>query len=766
MPCAEPLVNGPVFFGVRHLSPAGGWHLRQLLQQRRPRLVLVEGPSDATSLLPDLTRPQTKPPVALLAYTQKAPVRTVLFPFAEYSPEYQAALWCAQNGAECRFIDLPTSTFLALAQLREQQLLARLQQGDAEPPRSAEDRHDVYAALNELCGEDDHETFWERTLEHTVAPDAYRQGAGEFGAQLRSLTEGKDEDWPETVLREAYMRRRIADALAEGYAPEEVVVVTGAYHVEGLRSGAPITDKELRQLPALPASLTLMPYSYYRLSSRSGYGAGNKAPAYYALLWQELCEGAPGLAARSYLSRIAAWQRQEGENCSPAAVIEAVRLAGQLAALRGGAHPTLRDLRDAAVTVLGEGSLPRISRAVADTEIGTVIGTLPEGVSRTSIQQDFYARLADLRLERYRTPVAQDLALDLREKRTVKSEKSAFLDLERSFFLHRLRVLELDFAQLKPARQTNATWAEDWTLCWTPEAEIQLVEAALKGDTVELAAAYQMKQRMDDAPDMTSIAAVLEDAFTCGMPHTLRTATAVLQAMAVDAAGLEQLAATAARLSLVVQYGSLRRIDPAPLVPILQQLLLRACLILPGECICDDGGAKVVLEAMGRLNSAVLLHDFLDDGLWRSTLQQIAARDDLNTRLSGYAAAILLERGDLTAHQLETEVCRRLSPGVPAELGAGWFEGLAMKNRYGLIARLSLWESLSQYLDTLTDEEFKRALVFLRRAFADFTSGEKDQIAENLGELWELNPQQVSAVLNGPATAAVAELDDFDFDDI
>ncbi len=106
---------------------------------------------------------------------------------------------------------------------------------------------------------------------------------------------------------------------------------------------------------------------------------------------------------------------------------------------------------------------------------------------------------------------------------------------------------------------------------------------------------------------------------------------------------------------------------------------------------------------------------------------------------------------------------------MPAELGAGWFEGLAMKNRYALIARLSLWESLDNYLDTLNDEEFKRALVFLRRAFADFSAVEKDEIAENLGEIWGLNGQQVSEVINADLKEEeqqiiVESLDGFDFD--
>ena len=91
-----------------------------------------------------------------------------------------------------------------------------------------------------------------------------------------------------------------------------------------------------------------------------------------------------------------------------------------------------------------------------------------------------------------------------------------------------------------------------------------------------------------------------------------------------------------------------------------------------------------------------------------------------------------------------------------------------MKNRYALIARLSLWESLDEYLDTLDDEEFKRALVFLRRAFADFSAMEKDEIAENLGEIWGLNKQQVSEVLNSTLETeeqkVIESLDDFDFD--
>lgn len=763
-------MNQPIIFGVRHLSPSGAWHLLKLLNRVRPRLVLVEGPSDFTSHIKDLTAPETKPPVAFLAYTQAAPIRTILYPLAEYSPEYQAIGWCVKNNCACRFIDLPSSAFLALASAVH------------TPGEDAA----VYRKLDELSGEDDYETFWEHLIEHSRAEDAYLYGAREFGEKLRELTQGQSGDWAETVVRESYMKRQIADAISEGYAPEEIVVVTGAYHVAGLLDDTPpMDDKELASLPSLPANQTLMPYSFYRLSSRSGYGAGNKAPAYYSLLWQGLQKDDLGDTAYQYLSRLAAYQRLNGNLVSSAEVIEAARLASALASLHGYSTPSLHDLRDAAVTCMGHGNFSEIALAAADTEIGTQIGSLPDGVSRTSIQADFYRLLKDLRLEKYKSAVTEELALDLREKLTVKSEKAAFLDLERSFFLHKLRVLGIHFAAVLPNGQSGATWAEAWNLQWTPEAEIEIVENALRGDTVAQAASFALKERLegsaahdtgnpaDNAPPQAGIAqaaAVIEDAFLCGMPESVEYATAALQGLAADAAAVSELAKTAASLSAVLRYGSIRKLDPAPLEPVLSQLFLRASLLMEESCICDNNAIEPVMEAMDTLNQVSIHHAFLDSTYWLKTLKDIADRDDLNTKASGFAAGILLEQGEMDDASLATEVQRRLSKGVPADLGAGWFEGLSRKNHYALIARLSLWRELSAYLDTLDNEEFKRALLFLRRAFADFTAKEKSDIAENLGEIWELNVYQVSETLNQEISAEEKELlqglDEFDFGDI
>lgn len=753
-------MGGPVLYGVRHLSPAMAFHLRQALDAHQPALVLVEGPSDLNDQMHWLCHPETRFPAAILAYTKTPPVRTILYPLAVYSPELQAILWAHEHKVACRFMDLPSGAMLALEEG------SALLEDEEEPEENTEW---VYRRLEEVTGEG-HDTFWERKFEQIGDWQTCQKAANTFGTQLRTAAQDGKRRTAQTLVREAYMKRVICEAVDQGIPPEKIFCVCGAFHVPGLEENAPMTDEEEAALPRADCAATLMPYSYYRLSSRSGYGAGNKAPAYFELLWDTLHrEGLSGLPSR-YLAHLAEAHRKAGNLVSSAEVIEGVRLAQTLCAMRGSRYPSLADLRDAAITTMGHGNFSELSVAVAETEIGRRVGFLPEGVSRTSVQEDFYRQLKELRLEKYRGLERQQLDLDLRERLNVKNQQTALLDLRRSFFLHRLRVLGIHFAALLPSRQEGANWGEYWDVRWTPEVEIEVVESSLLGDTIEGAAAFALKERGENSTSIGEAAAIFQDAFLCGMPAAADHALSVLQSLSVDAAALTEVAETASRLSLVVRYGDLRRFDAAPVVPLLQQLYLRACLTLEDACQCDAKAAPAVTAAMDQLNLLQLNHDCLDEVRWLELLQRVSDRDDLNTRCSGFAMAILLERGKADEELLSREVSRRLSPGVPADLGAGWFEGLAGKNRYSLIARLSLWRHLDDYLNTLDDEHFRRALVFLRRAFADFTVKEKSDIAENLGELWGVNQAQAAEVLMGDLSGSEQEvlssLDEFDFDDI
>ncbi|CAG0987233.1 hypothetical protein PHYC_02091 [Phycisphaerales bacterium] len=771
-------------FGVRHLSPAGAWHLRRYLDALKPRMVLIEGLADASGLIPQITRKGTKPPIALLAYTDSLPVRTLIYPLARYSPEFQAMSWADEHNAKAEFIDLPSDVFLALqdveAELHAQRRRAAAEDPPAkgpEAPPPAETppppaRPSVYEQYAERAGEADYETYWERHFEHNLSDDAYRLAAYEFGSSLRDLEEDQPRWQAENLVREAFMRRQIEKAIAAGTPPEKIVAVVGAFHAPVLTGEHPaMTDDELASLQRRSSKFTLMPYSYFKLSTQSGYGAGNRAPAYFDLLWDALRESdLAGLPSR-YLSLVARHLREAGTHRSTAEAIEGVRLANTLSALKGGLAPTLTDLRDAAITLLGHGELSTVKDAIAHVEVGTAIGELPVGVSRTSIQADFERELSRLRLEKHKTTVQQELTLDLRENRQAKSVDAAFLDLGRSSFLHRLRVLGIGFAKPMRTSQQAATWAERWTLQWSPESEIHLVEAVLLGETVELAAGFKFKSTLEACASIADAAEVVRDACLCGMMASMDAARRRLQELSAETSEMTAIAHAAHVLGLIVRYGDVRKFDPEPLMPLVEELFVEAALAMHAAAGCDNEQAQKTIVAMNEMNGLALEHaDRVDEALWIERLRRLSDADDRNPLLSGYACAILLERGLMANEDLAREVSRRLSPGVPADLGAGWFEGLSKRNRYALLARQVLWALLADYIGSLDEDHFRRSVVFLRRAFGGFNPREKRQIAENLAEHWGVSADTAAEAIESELTDAeqkkLSDLNEINFDDL
>jgi hypothetical protein len=575
----------------------------------------------------------------------------------------------------------------------------------------------------------------------------------------------------ENLVREAYMRRKIQQAIASGIKPSQIVVVTGAFHASALGPELPaMTDEELSKLRRRESKMTLMPYSFFKLSSQSGYGAGNHAPAYFEMVWNAFNEREADSLPILFLTHVARELRTSGTFRSTAEVIDGVRLAETMASMRNSL-PTLRELQDAAVTLLGQGEPSVVRESLLRVEVGTAIGSLAKGVSQTSIQDDFYRELSRLKLDQFKTAIKRDLDLDLRENRQVKSREAAFIDLHRSSFLHRLAVLGIPFAKKLSVKQEAATWAERWALQWTPEAEIAIVEAVLLGETIELAAAFKFKQSLEQCASVAEAASVVREACECGMAGSIELARRTLQRLANDSSDFVALAGAAYQLGLVIRYGDVRQFDPEPLKPLLEQLFLEGALALVGASNCDLAAAKNMLIGINELNKVALDYTSLvNESLWLAELQKLARADYLNPLLSGYACALLVERNLISNEELAREVSRRLSPGIAADLGAGWFEGLAKRNRYALLTRLALWEQLANYVASLTEDEFKRALVFLRRAFGDFSPAEKQSITENLGEIWGVNPDNVSEVLNNELSESekkkLDDLSGFNFEDL
>ncbi|MCL2546376.1 MAG: DUF5682 family protein [Oscillospiraceae bacterium] len=708
-------------FGIRHLSPASAFHLSRLLDAVQPQIVLIEGPDDATAHLDTLTHCETRAPVALMAYTIDPPIRSILMPYADYSPELIAIRWAHANGVTAQYIDLPSSIFCAL-----------------HGKQSDNDRTDPNAIYHDIArrnGYDNYNAYWEAVFEHCASSEDYALAISEFAETLRKIQPPNAIN----LVREAYMRRQIAAARQSGIPDNKIVVVCGAYHAPALYNGDGMTDQELSQLPALETALTAMPYAYSRLSTQSGYGAGNESPHYFQLLWQALQNNTLTQLPTIFLTQVTRQLRNQGNIRSTAEIIDTVQLARRLADLRNAEQPTLQDLRAAAVTCLGQGELSVISEAMHHAEIGTAMGQLPVNTARTALQNDFAHQLRQLKLGKFHADAARTLTLDLRKP----------LDLRRSFFLHRLYTLGVSFAAPKPNHQHHATWKETFTLQWSPDIEVELVETSLLSASIEQATLIFLHESLSECSDVSDITRILQQSALCGLPDTLRQAQQQLAEYAIDNDDLPTLANAVQDMSAAITYGSLRRVDAAPLSNLLAQLFLRAVLQAPAACSCNAYTAPRLQRALHTLHITADTHsDIVNISQWHETLRELTKRDDINPQLAGYATAVQLSIGQLNEATLDMHLHHRLSVGTPAPQAAQWFEGLATLNHYALLLNPLLWQLLNTLIETLQDEDFLRILVVLRRTFSNFSRQERRNIWQHLGEIWCVSDDAVEYIMS------------------
>src|SRR5690606_38863679 len=104
-------MSGVAVLGVRHHGPGSARAVRAELERLRPDVVLIEGPPEADALVH--LAPALEPPVALLAHVPGSPSKAAFWPFARFSPEWQAILYGVTAGVPVRFCDLPAAHGLA-----------------------------------------------------------------------------------------------------------------------------------------------------------------------------------------------------------------------------------------------------------------------------------------------------------------------------------------------------------------------------------------------------------------------------------------------------------------------------------------------------------------------------------------------------------------------------------------------------------------------------------------------------------------------------
>lgn len=720
-------------FGIRHHGPGCARSLVAALDALSPEVLLIEMPHEAESLLEHAAHEAMKPPVAILIHRTDDPQVASFYPFAEFSPEWQALRWALGRRVPVRCIDLPSANQFALRE-------------EFDEPRSDPDPFEWFARAD---GYTDGERWWNDRVEERRDQQGFFEAILEAVAALRG-----DLDLAEsrmTLLREAWMRKCMRAAAKDGF--ERIAVVCGAWHAPALQEAVKISEDNalLKSLPKHKTAATWIPWTDDRLAMASGYAAGIRSPGWYGHLWRHREDPIP-----SWLARAARLLRKHGQEASSASVIEAVRLANALAGMRGRPLPGFDETMEAIQAIFCAGDPVPIGFLRKPLVIGERMGELPEGLPTLPLQTDIEAFQRKLRLK----PVASStpLELDLREDG----------GRARSVFLHRLIALEIGWGRKVEARG-RGTFKEGWVLQWKPELAVAVIDASAFGNTVESAACARLVKPPSESAELADVTEALDLALLGELPAAVGTLLRRLDDVAASTMDVPGLMSAVPSLARIARYGDVRGTDGTTVLHLLGGLAgrIHAGLVLAGSGI-DDAAAALVSAALQGYSSALSVLE--EAGLivdFHTTLVRIADGELVHAMLRGHAVRILRDAGSLARDVVSRHLAFSLSQGMSAGAGAAWLQGFLRDGGSLLVHDHELLGLVDGWLSSLDLETFQATLPLLRRTFGGFSIPERERIASTLahqpcggagGSLPMAAAQEIDRARALPAVAAMAKL--------
>ncbi|MFD8293878.1 DUF5682 family protein [Streptomyces lavendulae] len=763
----------PYLLGVRHHSPALAAVVPALLDEAGAEVVCVELPAEFQPWVTHLADPETVAPVALAGLGREG--RLAFYPFADFSPELAAVRWARSRGVEVVCCDLP--------------LADRGWSGDpAAADRAPADPVPADPAAAEPAGADgfagagpnrfadglvaagsgrEGDDLWDRAVEVLApgcTPEAVRRAALGVGWALRTDARAVP---PVDLAREAHMRRVISAAAAGG---RRVAAVIGAFHapaLTGCRSAAdPAAGAVAEGEPQGPTEevvTSFVAYSHDLLDSRSGYPAGIRDP-----LWQQAvleAGGDPGRlreAASVAVTGVCRELRRAGHTAGTGEAAETLRLACDLAVLRGLPAPGRGELLEAVQTVLGHGEpLGRgraLARALEAVLVGTARGRTTPHAPRSGLGPSVEAELAALRLPSPEDPAAREVRLD-----PLRSE----LDGRREVLLQRLLVCGASYGEPVGVAATGDGTAlgSKWRLSWTPSVPARLDLAGVRGVTAAQAASGTLREvarreAAEGGPTAAQVLTGLAAAARCDLPALVDVRLDELAAV------LPESAAPAELLDAVDLLEGLRRghLPGASAgareraAALAGELLDAAVRALPGLAGSDDPADAGTLVALADRAAVRRLGLRMD-----AALAELASGASPLMRGAALAVRVLLD----------------LDPAAGlGERAAAWVDGAAGPDgRRALARRLTGLLSaagplldaspaaltpLLDRVDALSDEAFLERLPALRAGFDVLAPAARERllatVTERLGDLVDLSLDAPPALLALWAAADAAGL--------
>ncbi len=757
-----------LYFPVRHHSPACALHLERTMEAYQPDCVLVEGPENANHLLPLLTAPEGRPPLAFYyalrdekgLLGEKETFYKCYYPFLDCSPELAALRWAAQAEVEARFIDLPYGRIL---------LASAKGRGLRRPGERRSYQDEGYFSdsefLERLCektGLRSFDEFWEKFFE----VNSLTMETPDFVAQMHTYCVLARENTPPQELeddgclaREAHMAQAIAAACE---THKRVLVVTGGFHTWGLLHPAAVTPSA-KTFPDGAEQVYPMVYSMEATDALNGYASGMPAPGFYHRVWTLLHGDAPedayGQAVLDLLASVGRKLRHKGEILSVADETCALDMARGLAWLRGKCQPGLYELRDGVLTAFVKGESTLATALPMETlrrlTTGDLVGKLPDSALIPPLAADFQNQCARLGL-RLKSSQRQESILNI-----FSSPKHR----EISRFFYRTVFLDCPFAKLVKgpdlAKQKNRSLIrETWSWHWDGSVMAALVDQSISGGTIEEACTFYLERWMAQASLSGDGAELLVQGFLMGLDDLSGKLHCRLRELAASDGDFFSLSNACKHLNTLLEMGRLyRQEDSYDYAGLLDQCFGKVLSLLPSMAAIKDDQLDSCLSIVSLLYELTARPTFANRReVLLSALESLLSDPDLHPGLHGGALGLLYGADPNWRDEIEI-ACSGYLRGTRERMlqSAAFLRGLFSTARDLLLVSEQFLPSLDHLLSCLEEPDFLALLPELRLAFRYFTPMEASRIASRAAALHGTTAERLRRRPVAPGQYAYAE---------
>lgn len=704
------------FFGIRHHGPGSARSIRKALSDYNPDYILVEGPADASDYLHYLTYIGVEPPLALLGYEDGNPHLSSYFPFAVFSPEYQAIIWGFSHNVPIAFMDLPQKNCMAIFTQAQEQLAQDEQAHTLLSQPENAISNDPLGYLARAAGFDNGDAWWEYMVEQRINDRDIFQAITEAMTALRERNGDQISEFD--AIREAYMREFIRGTKSQNY--ERIAVICGAWHVPALMQNIPASaDKPLlTKLPKLKIKFTWIPWTHSRFSMQTGYGAGIESPGWY----QHIFHTEPQERALQWMSKVALLLRQERFDASTAQVIDASRLAHSLAAIRDKPQPGLNEMNDAAQSVFTQGQSTPMQLIHDELIVGETIGSISPDMPLLPIQQDFEKTCRRV----YLKPQVdvRELKLDLREER----------DRQRSYLLHRLLILGVKWGEQGQNERLKGTFTELWTLDWYPQFMVYIIEANRWGNTIEEACSAYLQDLSDKDNSILLQADIIGEVIQANLPSALDRVMRNFSKAASLTSDILTLMRAFPPLANILIYGNVRHTDQEMIAQIVDYMVRRIFVSMSPMCLnIDNDVAEGIYEVINHFHAALHpLHEPEYESLWYQALSQIMHNEQSHGLIAGRCCRILVEGEVINQNDAARMLTLRMNVVDDPHDVASWLEGFLSNSGLILIYDNVILQLVDDWLGNLTEDHFISMLPLLRRTMSTYSHAEQKRIWQRI----------------------------------